>query len=126
MHKPAVLSEIVIEIYKHEKSLQVKDKKSICHSIFDLRAKADQITSPITEKDLDILDDGKCGIMLLMRKHNVKSNPGLNDVKLCVEVFEEPKFTCDIVQQYENENSNWEDDNLDFSSYLGIDKKSNW
>ena len=118
MHKPAVLSEIDIKIYKHEKSLQVKDKKSICHSIFDLRAKADQTTSPITEKDLDILDDGKCGIMLLMRKRNVKSNPDLNNVKLCVQVLsskhvEEPKFTCDIVQQYKNENSNWEDDNLD-------------
>ena len=58
--------------------------------------------------------------VLLMRKHNVKPNPVYS--VLCIDVAsskhtEKPKLIYDLVQQYKKENPNWEDGNLDFSSY---------
>ena len=74
------------------KFLQAKNNKTVCRSKFDPRAKVDRKTNPITDNDLDILadaTDGKCGIVLLMRKHNVRPNPDINDVSSCIEVTTE-------------------------------------
>ena len=74
---------------RHEKLSQEKNNKNLCHSKFDPKAEVDRKTNPITDNDLDILadvGDGKCCIVLLMRKHDEKPNPDLNDVSFCIEV----------------------------------------
>ena len=78
-------------------------------------------TGPITD-DLDIIadaTDSKCGIVLLMRKHNVRPNPDINDVSSCIEVTttehtETPKSIYDLVDEYKYFNSNWEEYDHDF------------
>ena len=83
LHGPAILNEIETKKPRHEKILQEKNNNTVCRSKFDPRAKVDRKTNAITG-DLDILadaTDGKCGIVLLIRKHNVRPNLDINEVK---------------------------------------------
>ena len=78
MHEPAILNET-----ETKKPRQEKNNKTVCRSKFDPRIKVERKTNPIPDNDLDILadaTDSKCGIVLLMRKHNVKTNPDINYV----------------------------------------------
>ena len=110
--------------------MQEKSDKIVSRSKFDPRAKVDRKTNPITDNDLDILADvidGKCGIALLMRDHNVRSNPDINDVSSCIKVTttehtETPKSIYDLVDEYKHLNSNWEEYDHDFISFLKLDK----
>ena len=129
-HGPAILNEKQTKKLRHENILQEKNIKTICRSKFDPRAKVDTKTNPITDNDLDILadaTDGKCGIVLLMRKHNVRPNPDINDVSSCIAVTttehtETPKSIYDLVDMYKHLNSNWEEYDHDFISFLQLDK----
>ena len=70
LHGPVILNEIERKKQWGEKILQEESNKTVCHSKFDLRAEVDRRTNPITDNDLDVLEDatnGKCGIVLLMR-----------------------------------------------------------
>ena len=96
---------------------------TVCRSKFDPRAKVDRKTNPITD-DLDILadaTDGNCGIVLLIRKHNVKPNSDITDVSFCIEVkttehTETPKSIYDLLDEYKHLDSNWEEYDHDFIS----------
>ena len=57
MHGPAIVNEIKTKKPRHDKILQEKKNKTVCHSKFDPRAKLDRITNAITDNDLDILPD---------------------------------------------------------------------
>ena len=55
--------------------------------------------------------DGKCRIVLLMRKLNVRPNPDINEVSICIEITttehtEAPKSVHDLVDEYKHLNSN--------------------
>ena len=128
--KIAVLSEIETKRPRYEKILQEKNNETVCRSKFDSRAKVDRKTNPITDNDLDILanaTDGKCGIVLLMRKHNVRPKPDINDVSSCIEFTttehtETPKSIYDLVDEYKYLNSNWEEYDHDIMIFLKLDK----
>ena len=65
--------------------------------------------------------------MLLMRKHNVRPNPDINDVGSCIEITatehaEAPKSIYDLVDQYKLLNSNWKEYDHDFVSFLKLGK----
>ena len=95
-----------------------KQKKNRAQENF---ARENNKTGPITD-DLDIIadaTDSKCGIVLLMRKHNARPNPDINDVSSCIEVTttehtETPKSIYDLVDEYKYFNSNWEEYDHDF------------
>ena len=114
MHGPAILNEIETKKLSHDKILQKKKNKTVYRSKFDPRAKVDRITNTVTDNDLDILadtTDGKCGIVLLMRKNNVTPNPDVNEVSSCIEITttehtEAPKSIYDLVDEYKLLNSN--------------------
>ena len=60
-------------------------------------------------------------------KHNVRPNPDINDVSACIEVTstehtEAPKSIYDLVDEYKHFNSNWEEYDHDFISFLKLDK----
>ena len=84
----------------------------------------------MTDNNLDILadaTDGKYGIVLLMRKHNVRPNPDINEISSCIGVIttehtETPKSIYDLVDEYKHLNSNWEEYDHDFISFLKLDK----
>ena len=120
-----ILNEIETKKPRLEKILQEKNNKTLCRSKFDLRANADRKIHIITDNDLDMLADatgGKCGIVLLMRKHNVRRNSDINDVSSCIEVTttehtEIPKSIYNLVDEYKHLNSNWEEYDHDFISF---------
>ena len=132
LHGPAILNEIQTKKPRHEKILQRKNIKTICRSKFDPRAKVDRKTNPITDNDLDIsadATDGKCGIVLLMRKHNVRPNPDINDVSACIEITttehtETPKSIYDLVDEYKHLKCNWEEYDHDFYKFFETEQKS--
>ena len=105
LHAPATLNEITIKKPKIEIILQEDCHKTCSRSKFDPRAKSDRKMNEITENDLDTLADateGKCSIVLLMRKHDVKPNPDIDDISLCIEVssaehIEEPPTIDDAI-----------------------------
>ena len=62
-----------------------------------------------------------------MRKHNVRPNPDINDVSSCIEITtaehnETPKSIYDLVHEYKHLNSNWEEYDHDFISFLKLNK----
>ena len=59
--------------------------------------------------------------------HNVRPNPDTNEVSSCIEFTttehtEEPKSIYDLVDEYKLLNSNWEEHDHDFVSFLKLDK----
>ena len=62
-----------------------------------------------------------------MRKHNVRPNRDINDVSSCIEVTttehtETPFSIYDSVDEYKHLNSNWEEYDHDFISFLKLEK----
>ena len=58
LHGPAIVNEIKKKKKpRHDKILQEKKNKTVCHSKFDPRTKLDRITNAITDNDLDVLLD---------------------------------------------------------------------
>ena len=71
--------------------------------------------------------DGKCGIVLLMRKQNERPNPAINDVSSYIEITttehtEASKSIYDLMDEYKHLNSNWEEYDHDFISFLKLDR----
>ena len=126
LHEPAMLNEMEAK----KEILQGKNIKTVCRSKFDLRAKVDRKTNPVTDNGLDILAnaiDVKCGIEQLLIKHNVRPNPDINDVSSCIEVTttehtETPKSICDSLDEFKHLNSNWKEYDHDFISFFKLDK----
>ena len=72
---------------------------------------------------VDVTDD-KCGIALLMTKHNVRHKLDINEVSSCMELIttehtEVPKLIYDLVYEYKLSNSNWEEYDHDFVKKIG-------
>ena len=65
--------------------------------------------------------------MLLTKKHNVRPNPDINEVSSCIEIAttehtEAPRSIYDLVDEYKPLNSNWEEHDHDFVSFLNLGK----
>ena len=63
-----------------------------------------------------------------MRKHNVRPNPDINDISFCMEITttehtEAPKSIYDFVNEYKHLNSNLEEYDHDFASFLKMNKR---
>ena len=72
-----------IKFYKRKKN------NTVCRSRFDPRAEVNRITNAIPDNYLDILadaTDGKCRIVLLKKKHNVRPNPDITEVSSYTEI----------------------------------------
>ena len=62
-----------------------------------------------------------------MRKYNVRPNPDVNEVSSCIEITttehaEAPKSIYDSGDEYKLLNSNWEEYDHDFVSFIKLDK----
>ena len=126
MHGPAILNEIETKKPRHDKILKEYNNTRICRSKFDPRDKVDIRTNSITDNDFSLANTTD-GIVLLIREHNVRPTPDINDVSFCKEVItiENTETTTSIyglVDEYKHLNSNWEEYDNDFISFSKLDK----
>ena len=117
------MTDIILEKPKTI-NLLLRDKKiDLDRSKIDPRAENQRDVS-LTQRDIDELAEitnYNCGLVLLLQKRNVKSEPDINDVVISVDVETSPaivlpKPISKIIQSLENE--------VTFDEYLGLIKSN--
>ena len=128
LHHPSLLQQISIKKPKVEQILNSKPTTSFEKTQYDPRAAHQRKTSQISRSDLDILasaTNGNCGIVFLMREHDVNSEPDLEFINN-EEIIDQspnidyPKYISDIMCILCGNDLSFEDFKSNFKSMVAI------